>query len=201
MTKQEFLARLRKGLSGLPKDDIEERLAFYSEMIEDRMEDGLSEEDAVSEIAPVDEIATQVIADTPFVKIAKERIRPRRRLNVWEIILLALGSPVWLPLILAAAVVILSLYGSLWAVMVSLWAVFASLAICSLGCVVTSAVVAFRDNLLTGAALLGAGLVCAGLSIFMFYGFKAATKGILTCTKKLAAWIKNRFIRKEDDAQ
>ena len=37
MNKREFLARLRKGLSGLPQDDIDEHLAFYSEMLEDRM--------------------------------------------------------------------------------------------------------------------------------------------------------------------
>ena len=37
MHKQEFLAQLRKGLSGLPQADIEERLTFYSEMLEDRM--------------------------------------------------------------------------------------------------------------------------------------------------------------------
>lgn len=47
MNKQEFLVKLRKGLSGLPKEDIEERLTFYSEMIDDRMEEGLSEEEAV----------------------------------------------------------------------------------------------------------------------------------------------------------
>ena len=44
MNKQEFLAELRKGLSGLPQDDIEERLIFYDEMLEDRIEEGLSEE-------------------------------------------------------------------------------------------------------------------------------------------------------------
>ena len=33
MNKQEFLAQLRKELTGLPKDDIDERLTFYSEMI------------------------------------------------------------------------------------------------------------------------------------------------------------------------
>ncbi len=43
MNKQAFLTQLRKGLSGLPQEDIEERLAFYSEMIDDRIEEGLSE--------------------------------------------------------------------------------------------------------------------------------------------------------------
>ena len=38
MTKQKFLARLREGLRGLPEADIEERLTFYGEMLDDRME-------------------------------------------------------------------------------------------------------------------------------------------------------------------
>ncbi len=50
MSKQEFLAQLKDGLSGLPQSDIEERVAFYEEMIDDRIEEGLSEEQAVSEI-------------------------------------------------------------------------------------------------------------------------------------------------------
>ena len=38
MNKSEFLEELRKGLAGLPKDDVEERLTFYGEMIDDRIE-------------------------------------------------------------------------------------------------------------------------------------------------------------------
>ena len=131
MNKQEFLAELRKGLSGLPQDDIEERLIFYNEMLEDRIEEGLSEEEAVSAIGSVEEIAAQTIADTPLTKIAKERIRPNRRLKAYEIILLTLGSPIWLPLGLAAAAVMLSLYIVLWAVIVSVWAVWGFPSICS----------------------------------------------------------------------
>ena len=128
MSKQEFLTRLRKGLSGLPQADIEERIAFYSEMIDDHMEEGLSEEEAVSAAGTVDEIVAQAVAETPLAKIAKERIRSKRRLSAGEIVLLALGSPIWLSLAIAAFAVILSLYISLWAVIVSLWAVFVSLA-------------------------------------------------------------------------
>ena len=59
MSKQDFLTELRKGLSGLSRDEIEERLTFYSEMILYRMEEGLSEEDAISEIGSVDEIVSR----------------------------------------------------------------------------------------------------------------------------------------------
>ena len=37
MRKQEFLAQLRKALSGLPQDEIEERLTFYGEMIDEKI--------------------------------------------------------------------------------------------------------------------------------------------------------------------
>lgn len=198
MSKQEFLTQLRKGLAGLPQDDIEERLAFYSEMIEDHLEEGLSEIEAVSAVGSVPEIVAQVVADIPFTKIAKERIRPKRRLSAVEITLLVLGSPIWLSLGIASFAVILSLYVVLWSVIISLWAVFVSLAACALGGVMGCVIFTVSGNGISGIAVFAAGLVCAGLSIFMFYGCKAATKGTLILTKKIAIWIKNCFIKKEE---
>ena len=95
MNKQEFLGALKKRLSGLPKDEIEERLAFYGEMIDDRTEDGRTEEEAVAEIGGADEIAAQIIADIPLTRLVKERIKPKRRLKTWEIVLIVLCSPIW----------------------------------------------------------------------------------------------------------
>lgn len=197
MNKQEFLAQLRKGLSDLPQEDIEERLTFYSEMIDDRTEDGLSEEEAVSGIGSVDTIISQNIADTPLAKLVKEKIKPKKRLGAWEIVLLVLGSPVWLSLLIVAFAVILSLYISLWAVIISLWAAFGSVIGCALGGIVGGIGFAFGGNGLAGIVLIGAGLVCAGSSIFLFYGCKAATKGALLLTKKIVLGIKNGFIKKE----
>lgn len=198
MSKQEFLGLLRKGLSGLPQDDIEERLTFYSEMIEDRMEEGLSEEDAVAAAGSVDEIVAQVIADTPLAKIAKERIKPKRRLKGWETVLLILGSPIWFSLAVAAFAVLFSLYVSLWAVIISLWAVFVSLAACSVGGVLACVIFAAGGSGASGVAMLAAGLACAGLTVFLFYGCRAAAKGALRLTKNVAIRIKNCFIRKEE---
>ncbi len=113
MSKQEFLERLQNGLHGLPKEDIDERLMFYSEMIDDRAEEGLSEEQAVSAVGDVEEIVRQVIADTPLAKIAKERIKPKRRLKAWEITLKPMPmcsfsvrstSAFWLAISLIAAI-------------------------------------------------------------------------------------------------
>lgn len=198
MNKHEFLAQLRKGLSGLPQDDIEERLTFYSEMIDDRMEEGLSEEEAVSGIGSVDTIISQSIADTPLGKLVKEKTKPKKRAGAWKIVLLVLGSPVWLSLLIAAVAVILSIYVSLWSVIISLWAVFGSVVGCALGGIAAGIGFTVGGNSLTGVALIGAGIVCAGLSIFLFYGCKAATKGTILLTKKIVLGIKNGFIKKEE---
>ncbi len=196
MSKQEFLAQLRKGLAGLPQDDIEERLTFYSEIIEDRMEEGLSEEEAVSAVGSVDEIVTQVVAETPLAKIAKERIKVKRRLSAGEMVLLVLGSPIWISLGIAAIAVLFSLYAVLWSLVVSLWAVFGSLVGCAFGGIAAGIFFACDGNVFAGIAMISSGIVCAGLSIFMFFGCKAATKGTLLLTKKMVIWIKNCFIKK-----
>jgi len=198
MNKQEFLLQLGKGLSGLPQEDIEGHLHFYSEMIDDRMEEGFSEEDAVLAIGSIDEIVAQLIADIPFTKIENEKIKPKRKLKVWEIVLLALGSPIWISLLIAAAAVILSLYVTLWSVIASLWAVFVSFIACAIGGLIIGTGFAFANNKLTGIAIIGAGIVLTGLSIFMFYGCKFTTKGILLLTKKLIFSVKSCFINREE---
>lgn len=197
MNKQEFLLKLRNRLSDLPQDDREERLTFYAEMIDDRMEDGLSEEQAVCEIGNIDELTAQIVADIPFTRLVKEKITPQKKRTAWEIILILLGSPVWLSLLIAAFAVLLSLYIALWSVIISLWAVFGSLIAAALFGVVAGSILACCNNVLTGLATLGVGILCAGMSIFTFYGCKAVTKKILLFTKKFAVWSKRRLIKRQ----
>ena len=64
MTKREFLDALSKKLSDMPKREIEDRLGFYSEMIDDRVEDGLTEEEAVLEIGSVDSLAFRILRES-----------------------------------------------------------------------------------------------------------------------------------------
>ncbi|MBQ6431238.1 MAG: DUF1700 domain-containing protein [Oscillospiraceae bacterium] len=198
MTKQEFLSALGKGLSGLPQNDAAERLSFYSEMIDDRMEEGLSEEEAVAQVGSVDEIVTQTLADTPLSKLVKEKVKPGRKLKAWEIVLLILGAPLWVPLLIAAAAVVFALYVTLWALIVSLWAVFASFVAGAVGGIAGGVAQLVIGNKPQGIALIGAGVCCAGLSIFAFFGCKAATVGAARLTKRFALWLKMRFVKKEE---
>jgi len=192
MNKQEFLLKLGERLSGLSPEEKEERLTFYREMIDDRMEDGLSEEEAVSAIGSVDAIAGQIPDDTPPTKAT-----PKIRLKAWEIILLILGSPIWFSLLVAGLAVFFSLYVSAWSVIIALWAVFASFVACAFSLPVLGIVFIFGIHKITGIAIIGASLIFAGLSIFLLWGCKGATKGIVLLTKKVALRIKQRFTKKE----
>ena len=166
-------------------------------MIDDLIEDGYSEQEAVCEIGEAEEIISQIIADIPLKKLLKTKIKPKRALRIWEIILLALGSPIWLSLLIAALAVVFSGYVVLWSVIISLWAVEVSLFATVLGGVIAGIVFAFSGNLLTGIAMIGAAFYLAGLSIFFFYVCKLTTKGILLFTKIIAIKFKNCFIKKE----
>lgn len=197
MNKQGFLTELKARLSGLPQSDIEERLTFFGEMIDDRIEEGLTEEEAVSAIGTVDEVAGQIVAETPLTKLVKERVKPKRSLRAWEIVLLILGSPIWFSVLIAVFAVIFAVYVAIWSVIISLWATFVSLAVSSLAAVAAAVVFAFNSNWLTGAAMFGAGIFCAGLTILLFFGCKAATKGVLLLTKNIALGIKSLLVGKE----
>lgn len=199
MLKQVFLEKLGKALSGLPQEDIEERLAFYSEMVDDRMEEGYLEEEAVDAIGPVEEIAAHIVADVPLTKIVKEKVTAGRRLNAWAIVLLLLGAPVWLSLLIAAAAVMFSLYVSVWAVIIALWAVAVSVAVSAAAGLPAAVFFAFQGNGVTALAMAAEGLVCAGLAILIFFGCRMITKGVLYCTKKAVLRIKSSFIGKENN--
>ena len=187
MDKYEFLTELCAKLWTLPEDDVKRSVDYYSEMIDDRMEEDLSEEEAVASIGSWEEI----LADLPPVK-------EKHKSNALVILLLILGCPIWLSLGIAAFAVVLSLYVSVWAVVISLWAVFVSIAACAFGFLLGGLIVIFFVSPIAGIALLAAAAVCAGLSIFAFFGCKAATKGTILLTGKMVTGFQKLFRKKVD---
>lgn len=198
MTKNEFFTQLRKKLCGLPSQDVEDRISFYNEMIEDRIEEGKSEEEAVFEIGSVDEISAQIINSTPLTKIAKEKIKPKRGLRAWEILLLIVGAPLWLSLLVAVIAVVFSFYAVLWSLVISVGAIFVSLIVC-VGYFIFAGITYFiLGKGLMGFAFIGLGLVCAGGGILAYYSCKLVAKAVVWITKKVVFAIKKAFIGKEN---
>lgn len=195
MTKQEFLSTLGVKLSNLPRKDTAERIKFYEEMIDDRVEDGLSEEEAIAELGTVDEIYEQFVKELPLLKIIKERVTPKKKLSGGMIALIASTSIIWFPLLIVGASLALSLYAVLWSLVLSAWAVFASLAISAPASVISGIVSIFTANITQGLLLIGAGLVIAGLAILAYYAGIYVTKGSAILTGKSIIGIKNLIVR------
>ena len=200
MTKNEFLSALREQLAGLPQEDIEHSLDFYAEAIEDRVEDGMSEEEAVSSLGVPKEIASRIIADIPLSRLVKNKLRPRRKLGAFTIVLLIIGSPIWLSLLAAALVIALSVYAIIWAAVISLYAVCLTLASCAVAGIFCLVSYATSGNLAGGIAFLGAGIFCAGLFFFALLGTNRILYVTVFISKKLFLWIKSLFARKEAQA-
>lgn len=199
MTKWEFLDELDRKLSKCPKAEVEERLNFYSESIDDRMEEGMSEEEAVSQLGAVDEVASQIIADIPLTKIIKEKMSKKGERKGWEIALLIAGSPIWLSLLISAFAVVLSLYVSAWAVVVAAWAAFVSFIAGGVAGVLALWLFLVTKPISTGVIFFACGLASAGLAILTFFACKALTVGMAKFTKTMLLTVKRSLVKKEEE--
>ena len=109
MKRQEFIDKLCKKFYYLSESEIEERITFYNEMIDDGMEEGLSEEAAVAKIGSISEILSQMRSERFELSVRADAPRKEvRRLGVWAIILIVLGSPIWLSIAAALFSVIVN---------------------------------------------------------------------------------------------
>jgi len=168
MNKQAFLDALYHLLNALPKAERQQHIDYYDEMINDRMEDGVSEEVAVAALGSAADVAAQILGDIPP--------KPARRFPVWAVILIVLGSPLWLSLLVAAAAVALAIALSIVAVYIVLWSILAALYAVDLTLLlgflagITGAVFYLIQAVPTpGIWLLGAGLISAGCTVLLFF--------------------------------
>ena len=196
MNREEFLMAVAARLRGLPEADIEKSLDYYREMIDDRIEDGMSEEGAVAAMGSPEDAAAQILEEMSLPKLVKARLKPSRALRVWEIILLVLGSPIWLPLVLAFSIVILTVYLVLLLLVFMLYVFVFSSGVTGVVSVPAFLVMIFTGKFYQAALTLGTGCVFAGFAILLFMLSKQATVWVLALIRLMARAIKRMFIRK-----
>lgn len=192
MTRDEFLGRLGELLSCLPAEQVEETKAFYAEAIADRMEDGMSEEEAVAAMGTPGEVAEATLDDLPAVPRAIARTRRRSTALLW--VLAIVGSPVWVPLLAAVAVTV---YICIWVLALCVWIVAAALGgagIVELLLAVSGVTIGHFPYALASA---GVGLGLVGVALFVGAGAWAASKQIarlsaLWARKAASPFWKNR---------
>ena len=193
MTKNEFLNNLRRNLSGLPRDELEDKISFYEEMINDRMDEGKSEEQAVAEIGTTDEAVIKIASETKLSTLVKERIKPKRGLNGWEIALIILGFPVWFPILLTIFILGFVGYMLTWVLMLVTYSI-------ELGLIggFFSSLVAFLASFFAGnpqISMLGVCIALFGVACLFIFVCIPATKLSIGLSKRIFLGIKSKFIR------
>ena len=199
MNRNDFLQAVREKLKGLSEEDINKALEFYEEAISDRMEEGLTEDQAVAAIGTPDEIANQILMDTPLPKLvkAKAKSKPKKSFKVWEIVLLVLGFPIWFPLILTAGILALTLVIVLAVLAIAFFIVVAAFGFAGIVTLIASIVAIFTGG---GSAIvfqIGVSLIAMGIAMLMFFPAKGLALWMIELVGKFSKWIKGKIINRK----
>ena len=199
MTKEQFIAALRQRLAALPETETEKPIAFYAESIDDRIEDGMTEEEAVAALGSIEDIAREIEASLPLTTVVKRRVQSDRaraeksgHSAAW-IVLAVLGFPVWLPLLITAAVLVLVVYVVIWVVIVSLFAVLLALIVSAVALLVYGVVKIAVIGVYGTLMVLGAAAVIFGLAILLEEPIKALAKALAKLTGRFGRWVKRKI--------
>lgn len=195
MNIEAYLEALGARLGQLPDAERAQRLDYYREMLEDGVEDGMSEAEAVARLGSAEALADQILREQPLAALMASRMRPRGGWSALTITLVVIAAPVWLPILLALAACLLSVYAAIWSVVAALFASAVGLMVGGVWAVTRVADAAGAAQLLMA---LGLGLVAAGLGTALFVGARASIRGMVALTVRVTRGVKSLLIRKED---
>ncbi len=172
MKREEFFINLRESLATVPNKQAQKIIDFYSESIDDKIEDGMSEEEAIASFDPPEKIKEDVVKEIPFTTLVQNKFKASRNNSsnktLW-LILIILGSPLWLSLILALLCIVFSFYVLICSLIIALYAVVYSIGV-SGGAIILSGIVGVvsTSGLPVTIALLGVGIAVVGVFVMLF---------------------------------
>ena len=199
MVKEKFLNTLFEYICVLPEDQIEETLSYYSEIIDDYKENGLSEEEAIQKIGDVKEIANKTL-EAYVGKINPEGKLSRFISNIfklsnskWRLLIFAIlvfGFPIWVWIALPILILLLIIFVCIFAIPILLLH----------GSVMLFWIPFMNFGHLNALKLfwnIGMSLVCFGGAAFYISCFTTLSKIIFRRFKKLSIKIKKlKFLKK-----
>ncbi|MCW9134699.1 DUF1700 domain-containing protein [Bacillus paramycoides] len=160
MNKAYFLDSLKQNLKSLSKEERLKFISYYEEIIEDYIEDGYSEKDAVEKVGnPL--IIAQDILKEPREKQVKVFSKSGK---IFIGFLIILGFPLWGSLLLAGIVLVLSGYFLIWCLPFTTGAFAVAGLVASLISII-GAPFLFKEGLYLVLTQFGIGILVLGLGI------------------------------------
>lgn len=188
MTRAEYLERLRAALALMPAEEREAQLAYYEELFDDMLEDGMSEAEAAEHLGEPETVAEELLAEIPLSTLVKNRVQAQGKPSALTVVLLVLGAPLWLPLLIAAFAILFSLLITLWALGLSLGIVLPAVGISLIAVGVGTLLgrTALPLLMAVGGVLCGAGVLILGVLLMgvIMRGFARLCRTIWRGCKK-----------------
>lgn len=197
MNKEEFLTTLRSELEKKSVSNIDNMIEYYDEMICDRIEDGMSEEDAINSMDSISTIVNEAVLDKTIPTLMKEKVSKSRKEakanghSVLWIVLAILGFPIWLPLLLTFGIVIFVLFVLLWVLVLTCFIVLISFALAAVACL---ALPFFAFSAPSLFLCIGAALVLGGLTVLLWKPICACAKALTRLIADFLRAVKRLFV-------
>lgn len=160
MNKQEFLYQLKEGLVRLDEGEKEQFIRYYDELIEDYIEEGAGEAEAVKKLEKPSVIASKILEDA----FKEGNIKSTKTISPLLVLLLILGFPLWGSLLIAVIALVVSVYIVIWCLPFST-GVFAVAGLITSVFSVFASFFAMQDGVYIAVTQLGVGVLVLGLAI------------------------------------
>lgn len=191
MNRAEFIEVLRKELVSLKKAERDKFINYYEEIINDYIENGLTEEEVIEKVGNPKIIAKNILNEQGNVEFEAPSINSK----IINIILLILGFPLWGSLLFAGLMLILSGLIIVWFVpFASGVSAIAFFAAGLLSIVATPFMIA--DVLSVGIVQLGMGISSIGVSFLLAMATIYLSKKFSRFTKEICSRIFKLFNRR-----
>lgn len=209
MNKQQFIEALTSRLAYLPLAETEKFIDFYIEAIDDRIEDGMSEEEAVAAIGDVESVAQAIEAEIPLSTIVKQRVKSSRERSrsesaggghsVWWIVLAVIGSPIWLTIACVLGALVITVFAVALALVAAAFAVLVAFAVTAAAMLVYSVTRLFAAGLSAALMCLGLALLLAGAGAALLWPCVMLARLMVKLPPRIWRWMKGLFIGRRNE--
>lgn len=193
MNKEKFINELRRKLKRLPKEEVDNVIAYYLDYFQDS---GKDEKEVLLELDPPSVIASQILSEHAFNDDYTKDTNKGSLNKLMLIILAVFAAPIALPLSLAFILVLLSLV----IVVVALGLSFAAIAGAGFlagGVTFLAGIVVLFKGPATGLFYMGMGLMVIGVGILVALGIKAMFPIVFSGIRNIT----NKFLNKFNKAK
>lgn len=194
MNKKVFLEELRNWMEEFSMEQIERTLSYYEEIISDKMEEGMTEEEVVRSLGSPEEIVKEMLLELPIPTLLEERLKPKKGLAFWQMGLMAVGGVIVFPILFSLLMAAFSVYFAIWMVVAALYLTVAAIGVSGMAALVGATVMTFRGEVLQGIFGLGAFFVLAGLTILISLGMRTVTGKFAGLSMKYVRMIKRKIL-------